>query len=67
MRLNSHGELVVVTNSIGEAGGVPGGVDAVTVYGSTDGWKTASVIRQPNPWPLAGRLICAACFAARSA
>ncbi|GAB6898073.1 hypothetical protein [Kineosporia succinea] len=54
MILTDSGDLVVVTNAIGEAVGVGGGVDAVTVLSSHDRWRSAKVKRQVSPWPVAG-------------
>lgn len=52
--LRPDGSLVVVTNSIGAAVGVPGGVDAVTVLESTDGWRSAGFSTRVDPWPTNG-------------
>ncbi|QIS76144.1 hypothetical protein HB370_32005 [Streptomyces sp. DSM 40868] len=54
LALRPDGSLVVVTNSIGAAVGVPGGVDAVTVLGSRDGWRTADPDLRFDPWPVSG-------------
>jgi hypothetical protein len=54
MALSPRGDLVVVTNSIGEAVGVPGGVDAVSVVRSDDGWHSASIVRRVEPWAVPG-------------
>ncbi|MEU1365842.1 SMP-30/gluconolactonase/LRE family protein [Streptomyces sp. NPDC005803] len=54
LALRPDGSLVVVTNSIGEAVGAPGGVDAVTVVASRDGWRSATVRSQVAPWPTGG-------------
>ncbi|WP_128637094.1 SMP-30/gluconolactonase/LRE family protein [Streptomyces sp. C] len=52
--LRPDGSLVVVTNSIGAAVGVPGGVDAVTVLESKDGWRTAGFSKRLDPWATQG-------------
>lgn len=52
--LRPDGSLVVVTNSIGEAVGAPGGVDGVKVVGSRDGWRHAGVRSRVEPWPVGG-------------
>ncbi|WP_432157466.1 SMP-30/gluconolactonase/LRE family protein [Streptomyces sp. bgisy153] len=52
--LRRDGSLIVVTNSIGEAVGAPGGVDAVTVLDSRDGWRSATVRSRTEPWPTGG-------------
>lgn len=54
MAFSSTGDLIVVTNSIGAAVGVPGGIDAVTVLCSRDGWRSASIRRRVDPWPVSG-------------
>ncbi|THA60628.1 hypothetical protein E6R60_36330 [Streptomyces sp. A0642] len=52
--LRPDGSLVVVTNSIGEAVGAPGGVDGVKVVGSRDGWRSAGIRSRVEPWPVGG-------------
>jgi sugar lactone lactonase YvrE len=54
MALTRGGDLVVVTNSIGAAVGVPGGVDAVSVLRSRDGWRSATLRHRVEPWADAG-------------
>ncbi|MFC8098813.1 SMP-30/gluconolactonase/LRE family protein [Streptomyces sp. NPDC057363] len=54
LQLRSDGSLVVVTNSIGAAVGVPGGEDGVSVLTSRDGWRSARVTSQIKPWPTGG-------------
>lgn len=54
LALRPDGSMVVVTNSIGEAVGAPGGVDAVTVVDSKDGWRSATVRSREEPWPVSG-------------
>jgi sugar lactone lactonase YvrE len=52
--LRADGSLIVVTNSIGAAVGVPGGVDAVTTLDSDDGWRSAGFTTRVDPWPTNG-------------
>ena len=54
MAMSPAGDLVVVTNSIGAAVGVPGGVDAVSVVRSRNGWRSAAIRHRAEPWPVAG-------------
>ncbi|WP_246212412.1 SMP-30/gluconolactonase/LRE family protein [Streptomyces abyssomicinicus] len=54
LQLRPDGSVVVVTNSIGEAVGVPGGVDGVSVLSSRDGWRSATLRSQVQPWPVGG-------------
>ncbi len=54
LQLRSDGSLVVVTNSIGAAVGVPGGEDGVSVLSSRDGWRSARVTADERPWSVGG-------------
>lgn len=54
LALRPDGSLVVVTNDIGSNVGAPGGVDAVTVVDSKDGWRSARVRSRVDDWPAAG-------------
>ncbi|MBV2154811.1 hypothetical protein [Kitasatospora sp. SUK 42] len=52
--LRPNGDLIVTTNSNGRSAGVQGGVDAVTVLRSHDGWRSAKVVKRVDPWQYAG-------------
>ncbi|MFG1806496.1 SMP-30/gluconolactonase/LRE family protein [Streptomyces sp. NPDC049040] len=52
--LEPDGRLLAVQNTLGALHGIPGGIDAVTELATSDGWRTSRVVRQTDPWPVAG-------------
>jgi len=54
LTLKPDGSVIAVSNSIGRVAGVEGGVDAVTVLRSRDGWRSARIAQRIEPWSISG-------------